>query len=122
LQRLKIAEKHSKLRTHGSISLKLDRITGYFSICPQEHGMYFLGLGLILLVLKGLEIGPVGQWDWGDKWYLFAGPFILAAAWWAYADWSGYSKRREMDKMAQRKQDRLAKNRDAMGMPNSRKR
>jgi small Trp-rich protein len=87
-----------------------------------EQNMYFLGLGLILLVLKGLDIGPVAQWDWADKWYLFAGPFILAAAWWAYADWSGYSKRREMDKMAQRKQDRLAKNRDAMGMPKSKKR
>jgi small Trp-rich protein len=83
--------------------------------------MYFLGLGLVLLLLKFLEIGPVGRWDWAADWLWFAMPFILAAAWWAYADFSGYSKRRAMDKMEQRKQDRLAKNRDAMGMGHKKK-
>ena len=83
--------------------------------------MYFLITGVILLLLKFLEIGPVGQWDWADKWYLFAAPFILAVVWWAWADASGYSKRREMDKMEQRKKDRLEKNRVAMGMSNKRK-
>ncbi len=78
--------------------------------------MYFLGIGLVLLVLKYLEIGPVGRWDWASDWLWFALPFILAAAWWAYADWSGYSKRRAMDKMEKRKQDRLAKNREALGL------
>ncbi len=83
--------------------------------------MYFLITGVILLLLKFLEIGPVGQWDWADKWYLFAAPFVLAVVWWAWADASGYSKRREMDKMEQRKKDRLEKNRVAMGMSNKRK-
>lgn len=78
--------------------------------------MYFLGIGIVLLLLKFFEIGPVGRWDWMDQWYLFAGPFMLAVAWWAYADWSGYTKKKAMDKMELRKQDRLAKNRDAMGM------
>jgi small Trp-rich protein len=78
--------------------------------------MYFLGLGIVLLLMKALEFGPVGRWDWADQWYFFAAPFILAAAWWAYADWSGYSKRREMDKMELRKKERLNKNRTAMGM------
>ncbi len=78
--------------------------------------MYFLGVGVILLLLKFFEIGPVARWDWAGQWYLFAGPFILAAAWWAYADWSGYTKKKAMEKMELRKQDRLAKNRDAMGM------
>jgi small Trp-rich protein len=78
--------------------------------------MYFLGIGIVLLLLKFFEIGFVGRWDWVSQWYLFAGPFILAAAWWAYADWSGYTKKKAMDKMELRKQDRLAKNRDAMGM------
>ncbi len=78
--------------------------------------MYFLGAGVILLLLKFLEIGPVGQWDWADKWYLFAAPFILAVVWWAWADASGYTKRKAMDKMDQRKLDRLNKNREALGM------
>ncbi len=78
--------------------------------------MYFLGIGIVLLLLKFFEIGFVGRWDWAAQWYFFAGPFILAAAWWAYADWSGYTKKKAMDKMELRKQNRLAKNRDAMGM------
>jgi small Trp-rich protein len=78
--------------------------------------MYFLGIGLVLLLLKYLEIGPVGQWQWAEDWLLFAAPFFLAVAWWAWADWSGYTKKKAMDKMELRKQDRLAKNREAMGM------
>ncbi len=83
--------------------------------------MYFLGAGVILLLLKFLEIGAVGQWGWADKWYLFAAPFILALIWWAWADASGYTKRRAMDKMDKRKVDRLEKNREALGMGNKRK-
>jgi small Trp-rich protein len=78
--------------------------------------MYFLGIGIVLLLLKFFDIGFVARWDWMEHWYLFAGPFILAAAWWAYADWSGYTKKKAMEKMDLRKQDRLARNRDAMGM------
>jgi small Trp-rich protein len=81
-----------------------------------ERGMYLLGLGLIMLLMKFLDLGPVGRLDWAADWYWFAAPFILAATWWAWADWSGYTKRRAMDKMDQRKKDRLTKNRDAMGM------
>jgi small Trp-rich protein len=83
--------------------------------------MYFLGAGVILLLLKYLEIGPVAQWDWGKDWYWFAAPFVLAVIWWAWADASGYTKRKAMDKMDQRKKDRLEKNRVAMGMGTKRK-
>jgi small Trp-rich protein len=75
--------------------------------------MYFLGIGLVLLLMKYLEIDPVAAWSW--MWVL--APFGLAAAWWAYADWSGYSKKREMDKMDKRKQDRIDKQRVSMGLP-----
>jgi small Trp-rich protein len=78
--------------------------------------MYFLIIGVALLLMKHLEIGPVGQWSWSGDWYWFATPFVLTVLWWAWADWSGYSKRKAMDKMELRKKDRLAKNREAMGM------
>jgi small Trp-rich protein len=80
--------------------------------------MYFLGIGLLMLTLKFLEFGPVAKLGWASDWYWFALPFALAVAWWAYADASGYTKRREMDKMEKRKQDRLSKNREALGIPN----
>ncbi|WP_198971870.1 TIGR04438 family Trp-rich protein [Xylophilus sp. ASV27] len=80
--------------------------------------MYFLGLGIILLLLKWLAYGPVAHWSW---WIVLA-PFALAAAWWAWADGSGLTKRREMDRMARRKQDRIDKSRAALGQGQGRKR
>jgi small Trp-rich protein len=82
--------------------------------------MYFLAAGVILFLLKFFEIGPVGQWGWADKWYLFAAPFVLAVIWWAWADASGYTKRKAMDKMDQRKADRREKSREALGLGSKR--
>lgn len=80
--------------------------------------MYFLLMGVVALALKSLEIGPVAAWSW---WVVLL-PFALAAAWWTFADASGYTKRREVDKMDKRKQDRIDKQRDAIGMlPKKRK-
>ena len=73
--------------------------------------MYFLGLGVVLLLLKWQEIGPVATWSW---WWVMA-PFALAVAWWSWADWSGYTKRKAMEKDDQRKFDRINRQRDAMG-------
>jgi small Trp-rich protein len=73
--------------------------------------MYFLGLGIILLAMKYLEIGPVAAWSW---WVVLA-PFGLAMAWWAWADWSGYTKKKAVQKENERKQARIDKSREAMG-------
>jgi len=46
----------------------------------------------------------------------------MAVVWWYWADSSGYTKRVEMDKMDKRKQARLDRQRDQMGMlPTKRK-
>lgn len=80
--------------------------------------MLFLLLGVVGLVLKYLEIGPVAAWSW----WVVLSPFALAVAWWAWADKSGYTKKREMDKMDRRKTERIEKQRVAMGMlPKNRK-
>lgn len=73
--------------------------------------MYLLGLGLVLLLLKWLEYGPVATWSW----LVVLAPFALAALWWAWADWSGYTKRKAMEKEDQRKQDRINRYREAIG-------
>lgn len=64
--------------------------------------MYFLGLGIVLLVLKFLEIGPVAAWSW----WLVLAPFGLAVVWWAWADASGYTKRRAMEREEEKTQAR----------------
>ena len=74
--------------------------------------MYFLGLGIILLLLKYLEIGPVAEWAW---WWVLS-PFGLAVAWWSFADASGYTKRKEVEKMEKVTQDRIDKHKRAIGM------
>jgi small Trp-rich protein len=74
--------------------------------------MYLLGLGIILMGMKYLEFGPVAAWDW---WVVLL-PFGLAAAWWAWADYSGYTKRRAVDRENARKDARLAKQREALGL------
>ena len=80
--------------------------------------MYFLILGLVLLAMKYLEFGPVANWSWT----VVLAPFALAALWWAWADWSGYSKKKAMERMDKRKQDRIDKQREAMGvLPRKRK-
>lgn len=80
--------------------------------------MFFVILGLLLIVLNLLGIGPPAAWNWqffGDLWK-FVTPFLLAIAWWAWADASGYNKRREMEKMDEKKQDRRKQNLEALGL------
>jgi small Trp-rich protein len=73
--------------------------------------MYFVVLGVLLVVLKLAEFGPVGQWGW---WQVLI-PFGLAVIWWAWADASGFTKRRAMDRMQDRKDERRRRNMDALG-------
>lgn len=58
-----------------------------------------------------LEIGPVATWSW----YIVFAPFGLAIAWWAWADSSGYTKRKAMEKENAKKQARIDKNKEAIG-------
>jgi small Trp-rich protein len=74
--------------------------------------MLFLGLGIILLVMKYLEFGPVAEWSW----YVVLAPFALAAAWWTWADMSGYTKRKAVERENARKQARIDKNREQLGL------
>ena len=73
--------------------------------------MYFLGLGIILMVMKYLEFGPVAAWSW----WLVLAPFALAVAWWAWADASGYTKRKAMQRENARRQDRIDRSKTAIG-------
>jgi small Trp-rich protein len=80
--------------------------------------MYLLLIGIAGLLLKYLEIGPVATLSW----FIVLSPFALAVVWWAWADASGYTKRKEIEKMEKRKQDRIDKQRDALGMLSAKKR
>lgn len=74
--------------------------------------MYMLVLGIVLVLLKYAEMGPVAAWSW---WWTLA-PFALAALWWAWADATGYTKRRAIEKMDLRKKNRVDKHKEALGI------
>lgn len=74
--------------------------------------MWFLGIGVILTGLWFAGIEPVSQWHWG---YLFI-PYGLAFVWWTFADATGITKKREMEKLEQRKRERLERNREQLGL------
>jgi small Trp-rich protein len=80
--------------------------------------MYFFGLGMILLVMKYLDVSPVAAWEW---WVVLA-PFGLATAWWTWADASGYTKKKAMEVEQARVKARIDRNREAMGSLSKKKR
>jgi small Trp-rich protein len=73
--------------------------------------MYFLGIGIVLLAMKYLEIGPVAAWSW----LIVLAPFGLAVAWWAWADATGYTRRKAIEREDKRRQTRIDKQRAAIG-------
>ena len=73
--------------------------------------MLFIGAGVLLILLKLLGVAPVAAWAW---WWVLA-PFAGALVWWWWADASGYTKRREMDRMEERKEARRQKAMAALG-------
>lgn len=82
--------------------------------------MFFVIVGVVIIVANLLGIGPMGNWTWqltGDLWK-FCVPFVIAAIWWAIADSTGYNKRKEMEKMDDKKFARRQQNLKALGLDN----
>ena len=79
--------------------------------------MLFLGLGIVFLAMWYFEIGPVAAWAW----YVVFAPFGLAVAWWAWADSSGYTKRKAMEREDAKRQARIDRNKEAIGTLNSKR-
>ena len=74
--------------------------------------MWFVVLGVLLIALKLADVGFVAAWSW---WWVLS-PFAAAAVWWAYADSSGLTKKREMDKLDSKKLERRRRNLEALGI------
>ncbi|WP_280189278.1 TIGR04438 family Trp-rich protein [Delftia sp. PS-11] len=74
--------------------------------------MYLLGIAVLLTVLKLAEVGPVAGWSW----WVVLGAYGVTAAWWVWADTSGYTKRRAADKIDERRRKRIEKQKEAMGI------
>jgi small Trp-rich protein len=72
--------------------------------------LVLIGLALLAAKLTGWE--PVATWAW---WWVLA-PFGLAPFWWAFADGSGLTQRRIMQRMDERRRKRREQAMRALGM------
>ena len=75
-------------------------------------------IGVLLMLAKWLEFGPFANMSW---WWAML-PFGAAVLWWEFADSSGWTKRREMDKMEKRKVDRRERAMESLGISRRRDR
>jgi small Trp-rich protein len=73
--------------------------------------MTFVVIGLLLVLLRWAEIGPVATLSW---WWVLS-PFAVAVVWWTWSDATGLTKRREMDKMDERRSARRARQIASLG-------
>lgn len=68
--------------------------------------MIALGIGIILLVLKYFQLGPVAGWSW----FIILAPFALAIFWWeAVVPLLGLDKKGAHEEIDRAKKERQAK-------------
>ena len=75
-------------------------------------------VGTLLLIARMAEFGPFATWSW----WIIAAPFAAAVLWWNFADNSGWTQRRVMEKMERKKAERREKAMDALGLKTGRER
>ena len=73
--------------------------------------MWFVAIGVLLVLLKLVGVEPVAGWSW----LLVLIPFGLAVAWWAWSDASGLTQKQAMKRMDERKNARREKALEALG-------
>ncbi|MFY7867502.1 TIGR04438 family Trp-rich protein [Roseateles sp.] len=79
--------------------------------------MWFVLIGVVVLGLKLLGVAPVADWSW----LLVLSPLGLAVAWWAWADSSGYTQRKAMQRLDDRKAARRERSLEALGQGDAKK-
>lgn len=76
--------------------------------------MVMVVIGVLLLVAKLADVGPTAGWSW----WIVAAPFGAAVLWWHFADSTGLTQRRAMQKMDERKAQRRDRALEALGRGN----
>ena len=74
--------------------------------------MWFVLIGVAALVAKLMEYGKFASMPW----WQVAVPFGLAVAWWAWADATGYTKRKAMEREQAKKKERIERQREKLGI------
>ena len=68
--------------------------------------MVFLGIGVVLLLMKCFEVGPVGHWSW---WIVLV-PFGVALLWFEVIEpYFGLDKKKAHDDIEKVREERIRK-------------
>lgn len=80
--------------------------------------MWFVAIGVAMLLMNLLGIGPVGewQWGWGENGLFILVPFGLALVWWLWSDASGLTQRKAMERVDAKREARRQKSLEALGL------
>ncbi|MFM2067521.1 MAG: hypothetical protein RLZZ584_2430 [Pseudomonadota bacterium] len=73
--------------------------------------MAFVVLGVVLLLLRALELWPVADLSW---WWVIA-PFVAALVWWAIKDSTGWTEKEQMRLIEEKKAERRRRALEALG-------
>jgi small Trp-rich protein len=80
--------------------------------------MLFVIIGVLLILMNLVGFGFPATWNWhftGDLWK-FCVPFVFAVLWWVWSDKSGLNKRREIERMEQKKRERRLASLASLGL------
>ena len=83
--------------------------------------MWFVVIGVVMVLMQLLGIGPLASWTWANDWVLLLLPFALAVAWWTWCDATGYTRRKAMQRDDERRDARRQKAVDALGLNRDRR-
>lgn len=75
-------------------------------------------VGVLLLLAHLADFGPFGAWPW----WAIGLPFLAAVLWWSFADNSGWTQRRVMEKLERKKAERREKTMESLGLTTRRER
>jgi len=68
--------------------------------------MVFLGIGVLLLLMKCFDVGPMGHWSW----WIVLTPFALALAWFEIIEpYFGLDKKKAHNEIEKIRDERIKK-------------
>lgn len=78
--------------------------------------MWFVVIGVVMLLMQHFGIGPLATWTWADDWLRMLAPFGLAVAWWTWSDVTGYTRKQAMKRDEKRRENRRRAAVEALGL------
>lgn len=74
--------------------------------------MFFIVIAVILIALKLMEVMPFVNLGWA--WIVAL--FVMASIWWFWADSTGFTKRKQQERMDDKVKKRVERQKESLGL------